>query len=393
MTAPHHSLDHDVVVIGGGFYGACLALYLKACKLDVIILERASTLLTRASYVNQARVHNGYHYPRSIVTGARSSANFPLFNRDFGDAIVADFMKTYAIARLGSKVSANQFYQFCRRIGAPVREVGPAHRALFDADLIEAAFEVREYAFDASALREGLRRRLDVAGVPIMLNREVHRVEPRGGAPGVLLHMSDGSRIGARHVFNCTYAHINTILKQSGLALLPMKHEIAEVALVRPAPRLRGHGITVMDGPFFSTMPFPAQKLFSFTHVRYTPHYTWTESLQSQSPSAILHAGPLTSQFTPMLNDATRYIPALRDTEYRSSLFDVKTVLLDNEQNDGRPILLRRDHGMPNLHIVMGGKIDNIYDIIQALADFWPGIHSPAEGDSDTFFRELFHAV
>ena len=43
----------DVVIIGGGFYGCAIALYL-AEKVDrVLVVESESELLKRASYVNQ----------------------------------------------------------------------------------------------------------------------------------------------------------------------------------------------------------------------------------------------------------------------------------------------------------------------------------------------------
>jgi len=91
----------DVLVVGGGFYGCCIALYMKrhrGCE-RVLVVERAEELLTRASYVNQARVHNGYHYPRSFTTAYRSRINLPRFAEEFADSVVDDFTKVYAIAR------------------------------------------------------------------------------------------------------------------------------------------------------------------------------------------------------------------------------------------------------------------------------------------------------
>ena len=80
----------DAVVIGGGFYGLRIALHLREVLGfgSVAVLEAGDAVMNRASYVNQARVHNGYHYPRSILTGYRSQVNLPRFRRDFGDASV-----------------------------------------------------------------------------------------------------------------------------------------------------------------------------------------------------------------------------------------------------------------------------------------------------------------
>jgi hypothetical protein len=65
---------------------------------EVILFEQASDLLTRASYNNQARLHNGYHYPRSFSTAYRSRLNFSRFLHDYRPAIATNFVKLYAIA-------------------------------------------------------------------------------------------------------------------------------------------------------------------------------------------------------------------------------------------------------------------------------------------------------
>ena len=61
---------YDYVVIGGGFYGCCLALYLRSISARVLVVEAGPRLMDRASRVNQARVHTGFHYPRSAATAA-----------------------------------------------------------------------------------------------------------------------------------------------------------------------------------------------------------------------------------------------------------------------------------------------------------------------------------
>jgi hypothetical protein len=48
------------------------------------------------------------------------------------------------------------------------------------------------------------------------------------------------------------------------------------------------------------------------------------------------------------------------------SIRDVKTVLVKNEQDDGRPILFRRKPEGSRVISVIGGKIDNIYDLFDA---------------------------
>lgn len=355
---------YDLAVIGGGFYGCYLAVRYAQEGRRVLLLEAAADLLTRASYVNQARVHNGYHYPRSLLTGMRSCANLPRFTEEFGEAVERGFDKLYAIAGGHSKVSASQFVRFCHNIGAPVAPAPKRWSRLFDSHLIEAVFQVQEYAFHAGILRQILQRRLEATQVTVLCQHEVQRVT--SDRQGLRLQLAQGY-IRAGQVLHCAYSQINTLLQRSGLPLIGLKHELAEIALVRPPDALAGAGITVMDGAYFSTMPFPARDCHSLTHVRYTPHVSWTDDPACQGQHETYLRQKPHSNFRYMLCDAQRYLPALQGTRHIESLFEVKTVLQQNETDDGRPILLRRDHGLPGLFVVMGGKLDNIYDITAAL--------------------------
>jgi len=365
-------LTADAVVIGGGFYGACLALLLRRLYPRVLLAEKEDDLMQRASYINQARVHAGFHYPRNLVTAYRSLVNFPRFVADFRHAIMRDFTKVYAVARLNSKVNAHRFHEMFRRMKAPIKPAPANLASLFNPELVERAFLVREYAFDASVLKDILRRRLEAEGVELLMRTRIHAVRP-GAGDGLVLDADRGDEryeIHATHAFNCTYSLINVLLHASGLPLLPLKHEITEMALVRPPEPLRNLGVTVMDGPFFSTMPFPALGLHSLSHVRYTPHKGWVDEVPPVDGHELLRAAPPVSKALHMINDAARYLPVLGGVRPEGSLFEVKTVLLASEDSDSRPILFRRDYGgLKGFHVAMGGKIDNIYDLLETIAD------------------------
>src|SRR5262245_66053586 len=85
----------DALVIGGGFYGLYLAEFLADRFERVVVCERNADLMQRASLHNQARVHNGYHYPRSILTAVRSRVNFERFVNEFPPAIDNRFEKIH----------------------------------------------------------------------------------------------------------------------------------------------------------------------------------------------------------------------------------------------------------------------------------------------------------
>ncbi len=357
---------YDAIIIGGGFYGCCLALCLSHSAARVLIVEKEHDLLLRASFANQARVHNGYHYPRSFITALRSRVNFPRFVLDFRDCIDDSFEKIYAIARHNSKVNAFQFRRFCQRIGVPIKLASRPIKQLFNEQLIEAVFSVEEFAFDADRLRAMLKERLQAAQVEFLFNISVQQVAS-GRSEEIVLQLDNGERLIGGQVFNCTYSQINTLLHHSGLPLLAFKHEVAELGLIDVPEPLKKLGITVMDGPFFSTMPFPARRLHSLSHVRYTPRDSWQDLDAYRDAHSYFEQLAKRPNALFMLKDAQRYLPLLGEARYIESLFEVKTVLMQNEIDDGRPILFRKDYGLKNFSIIMGGKIDNIYDILQAL--------------------------
>ncbi len=370
------SQEYDAVIVGGGFYGCCLALTLRTRFRRILIVERESELLSRASYANQARVHNGYHYPRSLLTASRSAANYPLFKKEFADCIDESFVKVYGIARGSSKVTAYQFLQFCRRAGIPARKAPDAIARLFNPALIEETFFTEECAFDAVRLRDGLRKKLDEQGIAVLCGEEVDRLEA-GKNRNVRVIAKSGRQWEVHCAFNCTYARLNEVLARSGLPKLPLKHEMTELALIQMPPALEKLGITVMDGPFFSSMPFPARQLHTLSHVTYTPHASWNDLEQEQTPR---FPARLPSKHIFMMRDSERYLPSLREARYVDSHFEMKTVLLQNEVDDGRPILCRCNYGIKGLYVVLGAKIDNIYDINQVI-------------EKETFTEEVKHEL
>ena len=125
-----------------------------------------------------------------------------------------------------------------------------------------------------------------------------------------------------------------------------------------------------MDGPFFSCMPFPSRGLHTLSHVRYTPHGHWFDTPNETHTRAydLFAAAPKESAFPAMVRDAARFLPAMAKCEQHGSLWEVKTVLPRSETDDSRPILFRPNHGVLNYHVVMGGKIDNVYDVADEIA-------------------------
>ena len=119
-------MEYDRIIIGAGIYGLYAALYCAKNNENVLVLEKESEAFKRATYINQARVHMGYHYPRSYSTAIKSAGYFDRFNKDYGFSILSDFEQIYATSKNFSWTNAIQFKQFCDNAGIMCEEVMPS---------------------------------------------------------------------------------------------------------------------------------------------------------------------------------------------------------------------------------------------------------------------------
>jgi glycine/D-amino acid oxidase-like deaminating enzyme len=295
--------------------------------------------------------------------------HYDRFLEEYSASIVDSFDAYYAIGFQGSKVTAQQFKRFCANVGAPLFKAGDPVKALFNDSLIEEVFRVKECVFDAVLLKQLLKERLRTAGVHVLLGAEALRV--RQMAHGLSCEFKWNTQVDeirAAEIYNCTYSEPNAFLRASGLPQIPLKHEWTEMALVKVPPPFQSMAITVMCGPFFSLMPFPSRALHTLSHVRYTPHEEWFEGDSKENSPTQAHPRPQVSRFAAMIRDASRYLPALREVVYVESIWQIKTLLPLSEVDDSRPILHMRNHGLPGLHVIIGGKLDNVYDIIDEIS-------------------------
>lgn len=356
----------DISIIGGGFYGSVLAYYVKRrfSNLSVVLIEKESDLLTRASAKNQARVHNGFHYPRSVVTAYRSRINFERFINEFYDAIDWNFRHMYAIPYLGSKITPESFEQFCKSVGLKYTTSRDAKHSLFNPRNIAAVYDVTEPVFNYEVLREIVKKNLISENVEVLYDCSVKTVEKETADCISILCNQHGQELNIKSklVLNATYANLADV--RSSLQT-KLRYELAEISYVKVPSEWENKGFTIIDGPFCSSIPYPVKNLHSLTHVRHTPHTSWSKPRQLKSIKNLDINSYSSSKA--MIRDTIKYVPGYEKAKYVISDFEVKVVLKKNDLNDGRPILFERDYMIENLYHVLGGKIDNVYDIIELL--------------------------
>ena len=104
-----------VAIIGGGIFGCTCAIRLANNNISVTILKEKNDILQAASRVNQYRLHQGYHYPRSSKTVEQVKKGSKLFIKEYKDAIYNDCNNLYAVASKDSRVNAIEFLNFLEK--------------------------------------------------------------------------------------------------------------------------------------------------------------------------------------------------------------------------------------------------------------------------------------
>ena len=371
----------DRIIIGAGIYGLYAAIVSASKGYNVLVIDRDDVALNRGSFINQARLHSGYHYPRSMETAKKSRDYFFRFLNDFADAINVDFKQYYAIAANGSLTTDENFVKFCNNLNIKCDKID--EKEYFNDDMVAGLYDTLEYSVDCIELREILLQRCsNYNNIKINYNEEVVGIKRDQDTYIITTINQDKTptEYKTKWLLNATYASTNSILSMLDLPLLDIKYELCEVILCAVSKRLKNIGITVMDGQFFSIMPFGNTGLHSITSVGHTPHVTSHDKYpiyECQQHNKTCTGKSLCScnecEYTPkskvneMLTLAKQYLKDDIKIYPIKSLFTVKPILNSCELDDARPTLIKSYENMPNFFTVFSGKLNTIYDLDEVL--------------------------
>ncbi|MBQ4430150.1 MAG: FAD-binding oxidoreductase [Synergistaceae bacterium] len=372
------AIIHDKIIIGAGLYGLYSALLCGRKGENVLILEQDSEAFSRATYINQARVHMGYHYPRSLSTAMKSAHYFDRFVHDFGFACLTEFEQIYATSTRMSWTNAREFVKFCHAADIPCEPLMPDK--YFRPGLCDGAFLTKEYTYDAHILRAWFLEQISrLPNVEVLYDRRVSSVSQSGSVWRV---KAGGISAEAPFLLNASYASVNEIHRMLGFEPFGIKYELCEIILCTVSENLRNIGLTVMDGPFFSIMPFGKTGLHSLTSVTFTPHETSYEDTAvfpcQKDSGGLCGKGRLCncntcpakpeSAWPYMRQLAEKYMRPEYEFRYVRSLYSMKPILKASEVDDSRPTVIRQYSSSPAFVSVLSGKINTVYDLDEVLS-------------------------
>lgn len=368
--------NYDFLIVGGGIFGIYSAIFLAEKGLKICLIEKEAELMRKASIVNQARLHAGYHYPRSIGTARIADEHKDRFTKEHKQFINFKFDKYYAIDRYGSFTDSKQFERFCETVkikAEPVKE-----HPFVNFQRIQELYLTEEFSFDPILIAEYYKDWVQkYTNIEIKMQTMVDSAYKNGDNWVVKIKNLEGEElnINTPAVINATYCGTNTINKIFDIKGIKLMHEITEMAMIH-SPQFNNIGLTIMDGHFASLMPYGISNLLSLSSVTYTHHKVSYEDeptfdCQSQvnncKPNAIsicnnCKARPQTAK-NKMIQQMKLYLTDEVELNYFFSMYTIKAKLQSSYIDDGRPTEIAKLNSAPDYYCLFAGKINSIYEI------------------------------
>jgi len=250
-----------VLIVGAGWYGCHAAVTLTKLGVPFDMVDTTNTIMSESSTKNQNRLHLGFHYPRAYRTRHECVVGYQKFMAQYPHVTVTVPKNLYLVA----KDSLIDYQTYCNIFdyeGTDFKDVTTSERAgmpfAWMADAYDGYMLTEERMIDCVATRKYFDSALGRHLVPNYRPSDL-AISPAGVFCGNAQYTM---------ALNCTYGQLDSdpdvLFELSCSWVYRFTTEAAHL-----------FGFTVMDGPFFSIYPYkPAEKLFTLTHVAWTPLMT-----------------------------------------------------------------------------------------------------------------------
>jgi len=360
-----------VAIVGAGIFGVSCALELgKFC--DVVVYEQHDDIMMEGTYGNQYRHHAGYHYPRSAETVQQCQRAEADFNAVWGSAIIRNFPAYYAVAREGSKVTAQEFLAFCDRLHLPYITAYPSDEFL-NKDQVAVCVETPEPVYGYTELRSLAKKYLlDNPHIHLKTEHQVvaAQIDTASGKKKFSVQAS-GQTVEESfdYAVNAMYANHNVFGNWFGFPVSPIEFRLKEIVVI-DLPVKETLAVTIMDGPFMTLVPTGIPGQFTFGDVARSIHEArvstagipWRYEDRSRA-----------SRFAEMCEHDIAFMPILEKAKYVKSIFSVLPIQPHAHDTDAR-LTIVTNHG-EGCWSVFEGKIITCVsaakEIARNLKDGW----------------------
>jgi len=312
-------------VLGGGFYGCHLAAALLEQGHSVELHEISDRLFSGASGGIPARLHLGFHYPRSYATRQACQAHRDAFAAQYGHLTRSVPVNIYAVADHDSLIDFGTYRQVLK---SELEFVTIERPSEFGLENVEGALLTGERHIVTDMARVEFEEKL--AGI-VRLGR---KREP--------LDSPDWD-----WTIDCTFCANDS----AGVE----RYEPCVTGLLRgPADR----AITIMDGPFPSLYPWdPVRGISSITSALLTPRARCATRAQAEKVLASITQAEALGVVEQMIQQMSKYYPQVT-REYDIEGAKVAIRAQPRSGSDARLVEVVQVH--ERVLRVRAGKIDAI---------------------------------
>lgn len=319
----------NIAIVGGGIFGITTALKLANIGHKIDLFEKNGKILSCASFVNQFRMHRGYHYPRSEETVIETKNGFKTFKEFYGECLLEDFDHYYCISKRDSLTSPEQFINFCKEMNLEYEITQPPD--VVKKDSISSCIKVNECMLSPSKLIKFCEENLKKSWVNVIFKE-----------------FSSSDIKNYDLVIVATYANQNYLLENYPEKQVDYQFESIEKLVLKLPNNYKNLSIVIIDGPFMCVDPFDETEYHLMGNVE-TAIYSRNIGKFPKIPPKVkplLNNGiienPEVTRFDDFISAAKEFFIGMEDTKHIGSMFTVRTVLPYHEHDDARPTIVER---------------------------------------------------
>lgn len=232
-----------ILIVGAGWYGCHIGLYLKKKKHNVKIYEKGSDIFQGSSGKNQFRLHQGYHYPRSLTTIQEAKINYQKFKKKYINFIKFPKKNIYCIANKLSLIDFGTYVNILKANKLPFTQ-----RKFTFLKNIEGAVLVKEGVFQNSKIIKYFKKKLKKE---IFFKKKIENINK----------LSENFD----YVIDCTNNTQKNNFKKK------IKYILTISFIYKKKSKKSEYTLTVMDGKLPSIFPYADKKnYYTLTHSKYT---------------------------------------------------------------------------------------------------------------------------
>ena len=214
-----------------------------------------------------------------------------------------------------------------------------------------------EVVYDCSILREIVWENIKSSGVDVELGIRAKKISKYNDL--FKIEFDSFKPIFTSVVINASYADINNLTEQLSYHVEERQYEYTAVAIIElDIPKL---GVTIMDGPFMTLLPYGKTGTYLLYCVDYSVIKKEIGSIMNTSwltpESSPFSSVDKDSYFKNMINFCMTYLPVLNKAKLMGFLEGPRMVLSNKDDTDERPSLITNYDD--SYFTVFSGKIDH----------------------------------